>query len=297
MKDKRYAFLQALFDDEDLVAFGKDDKNSSKPQHPLPNFLYTDAEKFCINPLKEWRKTENVTKIQSLLFEWDDKDVTPKQQVIKFIESGIPYTTMVYSGGKSVHVIVRFIEPIESKEWQESWWNAIAKGLNTFGIIPDIRARLIVQLSRVPGSTRENTGKVQTLISIKERVSQTRMMEWLSALNIEVEEPIEHPPIIYHEGTNDKVSNISKFKLANKWTERKHGVYSTYMSTGAYMWLFNFGVNAYKLDMSFESAVSFAQLEWGTTYTGNNGSGKVSDAINKGWTYGYKSRIEKVELT
>lgn len=296
MKDKRYDFLQALFDEGDLVAFGKDNASSNKPIDPIPNFLYTNAEKFCINPLKEWRNTDNVTHINSLLFEWDDKEVTPKQQMERFNACGIPYTTMVYSGGKSVHVIVRFTEPIENKAWQESWWNAIAKGLNSFGIIADVKARLIVQLSRVPESVRENTGLKQTLITIKERVSVAQMKEWLSKLNIEVKEPIEHPPIIYNEGANDKVSNMRKFKLATNWTQKKHGVYSSYMRTGGYMWLFSLGVNAYKLDMSFEAAASFAQIEWGHEFSGHNGNGKVADAINKGWTYGYKSRIEKVEL-
>ena len=64
MIDKRDEFLKVLFDVDDQVAFGIDDKSACKPIDPYPEFLTTNANKFCINPLDKWRNTENVTKIR-----------------------------------------------------------------------------------------------------------------------------------------------------------------------------------------------------------------------------------------
>lgn len=284
MKEDRLRFLEALFDDGDQIAFGKDNASSNKPLDPIPFFLFTDAEKFCINPLKEWRITENVTKIQSLLFEWDDAEVSPKEQVKRFINSGIPFTTMVYSGGKSIHVIVRFTEPIENKEWQESWWDAIAKGLEKFGIIADVRARLVVQLSRVPESTRENTGEVQSLITIRNRVSFLEMTEWLQANGVQVEPPKPYVPYVW-DSSKDRGDVLTRWNRAVRWTEKHKGVYSKYMTTGLHDWLFTYGGNCFKNEVDLDTAIHLAVTEWGTHFTGTSGTGPVEKSVRLGWKW------------
>jgi len=303
MRDERLRFIEALFDDGDQVAFGDTDKDAAKPADPIPFFLNTNANKFCINPVKEWRNGENVTHLNSLLIECDDKSLSREQQIERFEESGLPYTTMMWSGTKSIHCIIRFNDPIYHEDFEmkkqlyKNWHTAIRKVMIKYGIKADDSTDKLPQLSRVPGSTRIETGTLQELITIRTRVDQAEVLAWLGKHAVNVEQPVKREPIYYNEGANDGVSNIRKFKIATSWTEKNHGVYSTYMTTGAYMWLWHLGLNAYKLDMSFESAASFAQIEWGHSYVGNNGGGKVADAINKGWTYGYKGRIEKYELT
>lgn len=300
--EDRLRFIEALFDDGDQVAFGDTDRDAAKPTDPIPYFLNTNANKFCINPVKDWRNGENVTSLNSILIECDDKSLSREDQIQRFEESGLPYTTMMWSGTKSIHCIIRFKDPIWHEDFEmkrqlyKNWHAAIRKVVLKYGITADPSTDKLPQLSRVPGSTRLGTGTLQELITIKERVNQSQVIEWLQKHGEVVEQPVKREPIIYNQGANDGVSNISKFKLARSWTEKKHGVYSTYMPTGAYMWLWHLGLNAYKLDMSFESVASFAQIEWGHQYIGSNGSGKVSEAINKGWTYGYKSRMEKIEL-
>ncbi len=295
MKEARLQFLEALFDDKDLVAWGDTPKTCNKPLDPIPGFLITQDEQFCINPLREWRNTENVTKIQSLLFEVDDKDLTPDQQKDLFFKSGLPFTTMVSSGGKSVHVIVRFTEPLEDK-MREPWWFAISKVLKTYGLKCDPAARLVVQISRMPLSIRKKTGELQQLITIQDRVSQEMMREWLDSHNMKVVPPVEREPIKYTIGANDAVDNMKKFDIARKFTEKKHGTYSTYMPTGAHMWLFYFAINCYKVDLSLDASMGLARVEWGSTYTGSSGTGKMEEVINKGWKYAYNRNIEKIEL-
>ena len=145
MIDRRDEFLKVLFDEDDNVAWGRDDQDACRPHYPYPMFLHTNAVKFCINPLSTWRDGKHTTAINALLFEMDYDDskgkdkrvlIPIKEQIRLFEESGIPYTTMVYSGGKSVHVIVRFTEQIDQTMFQPTW-TAISKALTQNGCFID----------------------------------------------------------------------------------------------------------------------------------------------------------------
>jgi len=303
----RFKFLQALFDDDDKVAFGMCKETSNKPVDPLPHFLHTDGLMFCINPLTEWRNTKNVTKIQSLLFECDDTNLTIRDQIKLFIKSGLPFTTMTTSGKKSVHVIVRLIEPIEDALWQKQWWKAIETALLKHGIVADFRARLIPQLSRIPGGMRNveieddegqsyNIINQQKLVFIRDRVSQSEMKQWLAKNNIEVQTPKVPEPSTYVPGANDAVDNKQKFDTAKKWVTEKQGLYSSSTTTGGHSWLFEFGIKCWSVDLNLDAAISMAELEWGTRYLGSNGGGNTNFPLKAGWLFGHNNNIKKYEF-
>lgn len=293
-RELRYKFLTVLFDEEDRVAWGDEPKTCNKPLDPIPGFLDTEDMRFCINGLKEWRNTPNITQFTSLLFECDDKRYSTEEQAEMFNQSGIPYTTMVESGNKSIHVIVRFSEPMKSKAHHDKWWKAISLALRKWGIVSDDRARLVTQLTRMPGSTRKDTGQVQKLIHIGERIEMTRMKEWLALNHVEIEPVKEREPLPpYIPGTNDSAGDLKKWNRARSWTDKKNGAYSTYMTTGAHNWLFDMGMNSYKVDLDIGALQNLSRIEWGEDFKGTNGSGKVAASLKLGWDYAYKNQFEK----
>ena len=286
MRDDRLKFLNALFDEGDRVVFGDTLMTCNKPVDPLPYFLNTDAMRFAINPFDKWRNTENLTGIVNLLFEIDEDEfgnkVDESIQEQLFLDSGIPFTTMVSSGNKSVHVIVRFTEPFSDGELQSLWWFTIAKVLKKHGINADVRARLLTQISRVPCSIRKDTGSVQTLKHIRNRVSQLEMTEWLESNNEVVPpKPPKKEPRIFDTTGDD----LTRWERAVRWTERKNGTYSTYMSTGAHDWLWKHGGNCYKNELGLSAAISMANINYGTQYTGSSGTGEVAKTITLGWKW------------
>ena len=285
MRDDRLKFIEALFDDGDRVAFGEKPISCNKPADLLPFFLNTGAEQFCINPLDTWRNTENITGIVNLLFEVDEdingNKVDESIQEQLFLDSGIPFTTMVSSGNKSVHVILRFTEPFSDGELQERWWKSIATALKKHGIKADPRARLLTQISRVPGSIRSKTGEVQTLKHIRERVSQLEVLEWLSKNDVVIP-----PKKVYVARVFDTTGDdLTRWERAVRWTERKNGTYSTYMTTGAHDWLWKHGGNCYKNELGLSAAISMAHINYGTQYTGSSGTGEVAKTITLGWKW------------
>lgn len=285
MIEDRLKFMEALFDEGDRVAFGENPLTCNKPVELLPYFLNTDAEQFCINPLDKWRNTENITGIVNLLFEIDEdidgKEVDEETQEKLFLDSGLPFTTMVTSGNKSVHVILRFTKPFPDGEMQERWWKSIAKALKKHGINADKRARLLTQISRVPCSIRSKTGEEQELKHIRKRVTPLEVFEWLKENGIDIPPKKVYVPKVWNTDGDD----LTKWERAVRWTERKNGVYSTYMTTGAHDWLWKHGGNCFKNEIGLNQSVSIAVQNYGTHYTGSSGTGTVENAITLGWKW------------
>ena len=295
MREDRLQFLEALFDDGDRVVFGDTLKTCHKPIEPIPFFLNTNAERFAINPFDKHRNTDNLNAIVNLLFEIDEDEfgnkVDEEIQEKLFLDSGIPFTTMVSSGNKSVHVILRFTEPFlfnsekdKQSEEQSRWWFSIAKALKKHGIVADVRARLLTQISRVPGSIRKDTGEMQTLKHIRNRVSRSEVIEWLDLNDIQIPPKKVYIPREPNPEWNN-VDDLTKWERAVRWTERKNGKYSTYMTTGAHDWLLKCGMNCYKNELSIGSAVNFAIQKYGTTFKGSSGSGHVEKSLELGYKW------------
>lgn len=300
LKDMRWAFYQMLFDEGDKVAFGEDDRTAYKAVDPFPGFFVSNAVKFCINPLREVRNTDNVTKINSLLFEvdWDSEGsiVSKDQQIAMFKESGLPYASLVFSGKKSVHAIVRFQEPIE-KEWQKSWWKAIEQALTKHGMLIDDKTKAIPQLSRLPGSLRPETGLTQDLIELGHRTTQQEVKAWLKANDVELKDPTPQVPNTYVSGTNNHYSDSAKFKIAIKWQTKSKGEYKSYAKSGNHDWLFKFGITCWTLDLSLDATLFFLNQEFPSTYnTSAAGPQSVAKAVKSGWTWAKNQNIPQKEL-
>lgn len=294
MINRRDEFLKVLFDEDENVAWGKDDQDACRPHYPWPMFLHTEAVKFCINPLSTWRDGKHTTAINSLLFEVDD-DILIKEQVKLFEASGLPYSTMTYSGKKSIHVIVRFTESLDEK-WFRPTWLAIAEALKIKGIPVDPATMKIPQLSRVPNSMRPDTGKKQTLVFIKERVSMLEMTEWLTTMDIKIEEPKVRKNTVYIPNANDEIGDDKKFTAAYNMYKKKYGEFESTSTTGNWINCVNIGTLCYKVDLSLGATVGLCNNKLGYTIKTSNGDVPTSDAIIKGYEWADKNQVDKIKL-
>ena len=307
-EEQRLQFLEVLFDIDDKVAFGMDDKSACKPIAPLPEWKFTQANKFCINPLKNWRDAANVTQINSLLFEMDkdenNKVIPVKEQVKMFLNSGIPYSTLVFSGTKSVHCIVRFTEPIEQK-WFRSWWKAINRVLIAKGLPIDPHTMIIPQLSRVPGSIRVDKdedgndvlGKEQKLIHINRRVTQDEVREWLSTNGEEVREPYVPPVRLYEPDMNAQVDDKELWQAAYNMNAKKHNEYNATAPSGNWMYLIDLANYFYRVDLNLNAAISICNTEFGTKALSSSGQFFIEEPLTKGYTWAEKNGLEKIKVT
>ena len=319
-ENERLKFLEVLFDIDDKVAFGMDDARACKPIAPLPEWKFTKANKFCINPLKNWRDAANVTQINSLLFEMDkdeNNEVIPvKEQIKMFLNSGIPYSTLVFSGTKSVHCIVRFTEPIEQK-WFRSWWEAINRVLTDKGLPIDKNTMKIPQLSRVPGSIRIDKekdeegnfkkdeegnyilveGNEQKLIHINRRVTQGEVKEWLTNNGEQVNEPYVPPVRLYEPDMNAAVDDKELWQAAYNMNAKKHSDYNATAPSGNWMYLIDLANYFYRVDLNLNAAISICNTEFGTKALSSSGEFFIEEPLTKGYTWAEKNGLEKIKVT
>lgn len=187
-------FYNTLFDKEDWVCFGQSEYDiESWPYYAAIEKPGMNFQFLTVNPMKEWttRSVDNVTKFRTMLFEIDEdsnKEKVPLEIQVEIIkQSGLPYSTAVFSGGKSIHWLISVDEPFRNKNLYRMHWLAIASILNQcavnlgYKLKFDSAVKNPSRYTRVPGSIRNDNKKLQKLITVKGRVSRYKLSQWIEA--------------------------------------------------------------------------------------------------------------------
>ena len=129
-------------------------------------------------------KNDNVTDFRYALVESDSIDISTQNSIIRELE--LPVAALVYSGGKSIHAIVR-VDAVNAKEYSERvkvLYNICRKN----GLEIDKQNKNPSRLSRMPGVLRN--GKKQYLLDTnigKENWSE--WYEWIESINDDLPDP------------------------------------------------------------------------------------------------------------
>ena len=129
-------------------------------------------------------KDENVTNFRHALVESDDEDLEKQNAIIRELE--LPVACLVYSGGKSIHAIVK-VEAADYKEYRKRV-DYLYKICEKNGLKIDRQNRNPSRLSRMPGVMRN--GKKQFLIDTNiGKASWDEWYEWAESVNDDLPEP------------------------------------------------------------------------------------------------------------
>ena len=128
-----------------------------------------------INPLDgKGASKKNVTRYSYCLIESDDLPIKEQEETFKRLN--LPIATMVYSGGKSIHAIVK-IDAANIQEYEERV-QFCHDFLKNNGISIDIQNKDPNRLSRMPGVTRN--GVAQTLLGVN--IGYDSWKDWMASL-------------------------------------------------------------------------------------------------------------------
>lgn len=134
----------------------------------------SDINLISINPIKGFRRDENVTAFRTFLVEIDTGSLEEQKE---YIESfGMPRSACVFSGNKSLHYAIVLDQDLSGiKEWQffNDWiLNILQKA--------DQQIKNPSRSIRFPGNVRNNGKKqIQSLIELNGRVKYTDLLTWL----------------------------------------------------------------------------------------------------------------------
>lgn len=173
-------FYEVLFEPDELVCWSYDLYGTNLFSVSEASFI--GANFFSINPLTKKRSDANVTALRNILVEFDSGTISEQQELLR--QCGLPYSTLVYSGGKSLHAIISLNQPICT----EAYYRAIVKKIYKKLPTADQKTFNPSRFSRAPGAIREN-GKEQKLYEVKGRVPLNDLLAWIGPI-----EPINHPP-------------------------------------------------------------------------------------------------------
>lgn len=181
-------FLDLLFSPAAVTCYTESPFGYKVKTHPRKSDLF-----FCINelypdrdnnPTKDWhdpsaprRADANVATFRNFLLEIDDM---PLDDQIAYVKSRVPVSTIVYSGGSSYHFIISLEEPLPDYETYMHW----ARRLLMLVPKADKMCKNPSRLSRLPGRLRLDTGKMQKLMFVGERVNNMHLDTILPSLPV-----------------------------------------------------------------------------------------------------------------
>lgn len=129
-------------------------------------------------------KNENVTEFRYALVESDTMDIEKQHAIMRELE--LPIAVLVYSGGKSLHAIVR-VEAANYDEYRKRV-DYLYNVCNRNGIAIDKQNRNPSRLSRMPGV--ERNGKKQFIVDTNlGKSSWAEWHEWIEGVNDDLPDP------------------------------------------------------------------------------------------------------------
>ena len=260
MIDNTLEFYKALFDKDDYTCF-TDSTNGRSVTHAIRNGIKKDLQYFSINPMHKGttRSKMNVSSYRSILVEIDkDASGTPiprKEQKKMFAKLGVPYTTLLWSGGKSLHGIITLAEPFKDIAEYEQAVSAVWRVLAKNGFPHDTGVRDAGRLSRCAGSIRINTKQYQEVEKVNSRITREEFDNWLAIYDEEVLAPEYHQSNMTYTGTSEasvelKVKWIKDYFM--KDDEYVQGNRHHYQVKMAYL-LLRTGLSANDIDVYFKT--------------------------------------------
>jgi hypothetical protein len=225
--------IQLLFNEEEYTCFSTTPWGIKVAQ--VKNSFRRSQEEafFSINPMDKikTRSDSAVVKYRNILVEMDKMPLGDQDQYIT--EIGMPYSTAVFSGSKSIHYIISLEEELSDEYTYRSLVKCVYKAVGED--LVDKSCKNPSRFSRLPGHIRGDTGKEQQLLTVKLRVPNSVLLEWLKSRGVTFEEEwtdltqarstFKNPSRLYSSTKNFLISgapegewNINLFKAAaNMW--------------------------------------------------------------------------------
>lgn len=138
------------------------------------------------NPLDgQGIKNANVTEFRYALVESDNVDLEKQNAIIRELE--LPVAALVYSGGKSLHAIVK-VDAVDARQYRERV-DYLYKVCNKNGFEVDLANKNASRLSRMPGIIRN--GKKQYLMDTNiGKSTWDEWVEWIESVNDDLPDPV-----------------------------------------------------------------------------------------------------------
>lgn len=188
----------------------------------LETYSTNELRLVALNPIKGWCDDASCYKWRNFLIEMDVGPLPEQLAYIKRLE--MPYSAVVFSGGKSLH----FLISLETDLPNEETYRKIAEWILTIVTMADQNTKNPSRRIRIPGVRRDD--KWQALVELKGAVTNEALGDWLRRYPDAMPKERERLPIrdnigfprmkpwmvkaLHGEFPNDKGRNKTWFAIA-----------------------------------------------------------------------------------
>lgn len=164
-------------------------------EESLEHCLGENLQLVALNPIRGWRMDSFVTAYRSFLIEMDEGSLAGQRTRIK--ATGMPYSAIVYSGGKSLHFLVTLEEDLIDK----NTYDFIVQWILNIMSMADQNTKNPSRSIRIPGANRD--GKKQKLVEIHGKVPNKDLHDWLNLHPDKKPKTVERKPRVPGTATFD----------------------------------------------------------------------------------------------
>lgn len=198
-------FFNILFDKDQSTSFSEHFKGTKV--FPVSNHLSHSSSNFftinALHPTQDLKPTadyhspsiprradHNTVCYRNILIEMDK--IPLKEQMQLMLKIGVPWSTAVYSGSKSIHFIISLETPIQDESTYRRLVERLYRAMGGSDIV-DTANKNPSRFSRFPNAIRSDKGnKTQYLVSVKKRVPNDLLISWIEGkIGIDVPVTIE----------------------------------------------------------------------------------------------------------
>lgn len=254
LHEQYIAYHRALFDINDWTCISDSAKAKVNPIQ-IGTAIKTASKFITVNgfkPNSEGRFKINVIKHTSFVFEADKEyidfntykldendqeiPVPVSEQLRAIIESGIPYTTLVFTGSKSVHVIPKLTEDVGAEVYEALHKATQMAMWNDQGLRFDPATKDASRWTRRPRGVNEKTGKYQILLDVKDRITLKEYETWLESKGVDWKEFAEQKNALYIHLTHSATAEATHKAIMKTIFKKKtnFGTHSRAMDAYAY---------------------------------------------------------------
>jgi hypothetical protein len=171
-------YYDILFDDSDEVCVGSTPYNILLTPIADVKNIGNNNEFIAINPFMPGttRRDANVIKFRNILLEFDAGTIDEQRAYIEALK--IPYSTITFSGSKSLHVIISLETPAANKDE----YDAIVHRIFTKVPKADPTTKNCSRFTRAPNARRGDKWTIQHLIYAGNRIKNSAIEAWLGPI-------------------------------------------------------------------------------------------------------------------
>lgn len=217
----------------------------------------------AMNPINGWRQDQFATNYRNFMVELDFGTQTEQLGTIKHAK--MPYSSIVFSGNKSLHFTICLSKNILTAER----YSHIAKWILNIISSADQNTSNPSRSTRIPGGLHNKSGKVQELLELRGRIDPKDLFEWLRTKR--AYEPKAEEPDTGYDNIFFNPSGLPRWVIdfveGDKDLDMSEGRNKAWFSVSCAFCLAGFSEDATieKLSSRFVPERDFSKKEWKTT--------------------------------